>query len=173
MSNATCEKCLTCEGTPYEFHYGRARPVDDPETAPYYHASAYPGAPLSPWTDRYQIGGVETVMLCSRCLARARAHRAARLVLREWIREPLVALGYGAWVVALAVWAWQGDWSRFSIGVAVGLVVTAVVYVVTYVILHDDEFAQHLAVDLHQERLRDDGWDRFWTANEFTHLVPH
>jgi hypothetical protein len=173
MSKATCEQCLRADGTPYEFHYGRARPVDDPDTAPYYHASAYPGAPLAPWTDRYQLGGIETVMLCRRCLARARARRAARVVLREWSREPLVAVGYLAWVVALGVWAWQGDWSSLALGLAIGLAVTAVVYGVTYVILHDDEFARHLAVDLHQEKLRNDGWDTFWTDNELKFLTPH
>lgn len=173
MTNTTCEKCQTTEGTPHAFHYGRSTISDDPATTPIYHASAYPGAPLAPWTDRYQIGGVEAVVLCTRCLARARARRAARVVLHDWMREPLVLVGYLIWLAALAVWAWQGDWSQLALGAAAGLIVTAVVYVITYVILHDEDFAQHLAVDLHQEKLREDGWDAFWTDNELKLLTPH
>ena len=170
MTNATCEQCRTAEGTPHAFHYGRSAPVRDQAV---YRASAYPGSPLTPWTDRYQIGGVETVVLCRRCLTRARVRRAVRVVARDWVREPLVFLGYLALAVALGVWAWQGDWSSFFIGVALALAVTALVFVVTYLILHDEEFAQHVAVDLHQERLRKDGWDSFWTDHELQHLAPH
>jgi hypothetical protein len=154
MTSATCEQCRTTEGTPYEFHYGRSAPVPDR-------------------TDRFQIGGVETVTLCPRCLTRARVRRAARVVARDWVREPLVLLGYFALAVALGVWAWQGDWSSFIVGTALALAVTALVFVVTYVVLHDEDFAQHLAVELHQEKLRNEGWDSFWTDNELKLLSPH
>lgn len=169
MTNATCEQCRTSEGTAHEFHYGRDTTADDQTI---YHASAYPGAPLSPWTDRYQIGGIEAVVLCDGCLRRARSRRAAR-VLWDWVREPIAMLGYLAWVVALAVWAWQGEWSRFGAGIAVGLGVTFVAFATAYTVLRDEDFAQHLAVDLHQEKLRDEGWDTFWTSSEFLHLAPH
>lgn len=173
MTNAPCEQCMTTEGAPHAFHYGRTEPADHAGGTAYYHASAYPGSPLTPWTDRYQIGGVETVVLCERCLARARARRATRIVLREWLREPLVALGYAAWLVALVAWTWQGAWSSLAAGAAVGLGITVLVWAITYVILRDEDFAQHLAVDLHQERLRREGWDAFWTDRELPLLTPH
>ena len=39
--------------------------------------------------------------------------------------------------------------------------------------LRDEDFAQHLAVDLHQEQLRREGWDTFWTDSELPYLTPH
>ena len=169
MTNTTCEQCRTTEGASHAFHYGRVAPAG-PETV--FHASAYPST-QSAWHDRYQIGGIETVVLCNSCLARTRARHAGRVVLREWIRVPLVALGYLAWAVALVLWAWQGAWWELALGAVVGLGITAAVYVVAYRILQDEDFAQHLAVDLHQEQLREQGWDAFWTDNEFAHLAPH
>jgi hypothetical protein len=149
MTNATCEQCLRTEGTRYEFRYGRMT------------------------SDQVLVGGVEEVVLCKQCLVRARLRRAGRVVLHEWFREPLAAVGYAAWAVALAVSAWQGEWAWFLVGVAAGLAVTAIVAGLIYAELRDEDFAQHLAVDLHQEKLRKEGWDSFWTEAEFALRAPH
>lgn len=172
-TSETCEKCQSAKGSPHVFHYGRSAAAGDAAATEIYHGSAYPAAPLSPWTDRYQVGGIEAVVLCNRCLARARARRAARVLLRDWIRQPLVILGYLALAVALTVWAWRGDWASLIVGSILVVAVTAAVYVATYLILHDEDFAQHLAVDLHHEKLRDDGWDTFSTDNQLPYLSPH
>jgi hypothetical protein len=55
---------------------------------------------------------------------------------------------------------------------AAGLGVTAVVHAVIYVALTREEFAQHTAIDLHEEGLRAQGWDQFWTDKEYAKLAP-
>jgi hypothetical protein len=184
MSTMICERCGTAPGAAHTFHYGRTAPVDDrfddpPEatestaehpTGTVYHASAYlteTGA-----HEAFQVGGIEAVALCEHCLRKARRHRAARLLL-EWVRMPLVVAGYGALVIGIVAWASAGNWVQAAIWLGVGLVVTAIAYAVAYMALEDEDFAQHTAVDVHAERLREQGWDQFWTDNEFAHLAPH
>ena len=181
MSTMICERCGTTQGTQHTFHYGRTAPVnehlvDPPEAskeAPQgvvYHASAY--LTDTGVHETFQLGGVEAVALCAHCLNKARRHRAARL-LRSWVRMPLVAAGYAVVVVGAIAWVAVGDWTQAAIWLGVGLVVTAIAYVVAYMALEDEDFAQHTAVDVHAERLREQGWDAFWTDNEFAHLAPH
>ena len=169
MSTMICERCGTSPGTPHTFHYGRTAPVDEPEGV-VYHASAYlsdTGA-----HETFQLGGVEAVTLCEHCLGKARRHHAARM-LRTWVRMPLIAAAYAVLVIGVIAWAATGDWGQSAIWLGVGLVVTAIAYVVAYLTIEDEDFAQHTAVDVHAERLREQGWDAFWTDNEFAHLAPH
>lgn len=169
MSNMTCEQCGTASGAQHTFHYGRTAP-DGPMEAPVYHASAY----LSPTahTEQFQLGGIEAVVLCERCLARARARRAARL-LRSWIAMPLILAAYAVVVVGAIAWAATGDWAQAAIWFGVAIAVTAAAYGVAYAALRDEDFAQHTAVDIHMEQLREQGWDSFWTDKEFASLTPH
>ncbi len=170
MSTKTCERCGTAPGTQHTFHYGRAAAVADPPVAPVYHASAYLD-PAGHGTG-FHLGGVDAVTLCHRCLARARARRAAR-VIRDWAVMPLVAAAYVVLLIGILAWAWAGEWAQAALWLGVGVVATAVAYGLTYLVLRDEDFAQHTAVDLHSEKLRDQGWDAFWTDNEFARLAPH
>lgn len=192
MSTMTCERCGTAPGTQHTFRYGRTAPVDErfldrsadpPDDPPedvecsaeapqgvVYHASAYltdTGA-----HETFQLGGIEAVALCEHCLNKARRHHAARL-LRSWARMPLVAAGYAVLVIGAIAWAATGERGQTAIWLGVGVVVTAIAYVVAYMALEDEDFAQHMAVDVHAQRLREQGWDAFWTENEFAHLAPH
>jgi hypothetical protein len=173
MSNPTCEQCESTPGTTYAFHYGRraARTgTGQAGTEPVFRATVHG---RSPATGEYEVGGLEAVILCDGCLTRARARRAGRLVLREWVRTPLIAFAYLVWAVVVGAWAWQGNWTQAAIWLGGGLVLSAAVYAVTYLILESEDFAQHTAVDLHEEKLREQGWDLFWTEKEFGHLTPH
>lgn len=184
MSTMICERCGTTPGTEHTFHYGRTTPVpehvDPPADPPdssaeapkgvVYHASAYltdTGA-----HETFQLGGMEAVALCEHYLNKARRHRAARLLL-EWGRLPLVVAGYAALVIGVVAWAWTGNWTQSLVWLGVGVVVSAIAYVVAYLALEDEDFAQHAAVDVHAQRLREQGWDVFLTDNEFAHLAPH
>lgn len=187
MSTNICERCGTAPGAEYTFHYGRTAPVDDrfldppddpPEPAesaeePHgtvYHASAYltdTGA-----HETFQLGGVEAVVLCAHCLRKGRRHHAARM-LRSWVRMPLVAAAYAVLVIGMIAWAATGDWVQAAVWLGVGVVVTAIAYAVSYMAIEDEDFAEHTAVDVHAQRLREQGWDAFWTENEFAHLAPH
>ena len=189
MSTMICERCGTAPGSEYTFRYGRSAPVDErlvkrlddpPDDPPestadspqgtVYHASAY--LTDTGMHETFQLGGLEAVTLCVHCLRKARRHHAAR-VLRDWVRMPLVAAGYAVLVIGAIAWAAAGDWTQTAIWLGVGLVVTAIAYAVAYMAIEDEEFAQHTAVDVHAQRLREQGWDAFWTENEFAHLAPH
>ena len=188
MSSMTCERCGTAPGAEYTFHYGRTAPADDrfldrPDEPPdqrestaespkgtVYHASAY--LTDTGVHETFQLGGIEAVTLCQHCLRKARRHHAARL-LRGWVRMPLVAAAYAVLVIGAVAWAVTGDWAQTAIWLGVGLVVSAIAYVVAYMAIEDEDFAQHTAVDVHAQRLREQGWDAFWTENEFAHLAPH
>lgn len=185
MSTMICERCGTAPGAEYTFRYGRTAPVDvrfvDPPADPpassagapegvVYHASAYltdTGA-----HETFQLGGIEAVTLCAHCLRKARRRHAARL-LRRWVRMPLVEAAYAVLVIGAVAWAATGDWAQAATWLGVGLAVTAIAYTVAYMTIEDEDFAQHTAVDVHAQRLREQGWDAFWTENEFAHLAPH
>jgi hypothetical protein len=172
MVDATCEKCRTASGTPHTFHYGKKAglpPVDQPTT----YRSAVVGNMHAAWTEHYEVGGVDTVVVCDHCLAKARRRRAGRMLLRQWIDVPLITVLYILWAVAVVVWIAQGEWTQSVLWLGAGLGVTLVAYTVIYLILETEDFAQHAAMELHQEKLRSKGWDAFWTDREFMGLAPH
>jgi hypothetical protein len=51
--------------------------------------------------------------------------------------------------------------------------VTVAVYSVIYLMLEREDFAQQTAVELHEDKLRAEGWDAFWTERDFMGRVPH
>jgi hypothetical protein len=171
MSESTCEKCRTTPGTSHTFHYGKQAglPVTDPP--PVYRRRIY-GNMHRTTTEHYEIGGVDAVTLCNRCLTRARMRRAGTM-LRHLMGEPLVAFLYLLWVVGVAVWAWRTDWTQLAAWSAFGVLATAIVYLVIYTRLTDEDFAQHTAVELHEDKLRAQGWNAFWTDQDFILLTPH
>lgn len=172
MNDSVCEKCQTASGTPHTFHYGKKAglPTDGPPPA--YRAVVH-GDMHSAWTEHFEVGGMDAVILCDRCLTRARMRRALRRVLHDWIGVPLITVLYVLWAVGVAVWAWQGNWPQTALWFGVGLGVTVAVYSVIYLMLEREDFAQQTAVELHEDKLRAEGWDAFWTERDFMGRVPH
>jgi hypothetical protein len=172
MGNETCEKCGTAPGTAHPFHYGRKAGLPAAGPLPEYRAAVY-GNMHSTWTEHYEVGGIDSVVLCRRCLSRARARTAVGRLVHTWANVPLVIVLYLLWAAGVGTWTWRQDWTPALLWFGVGVVATAVAYGVFYVMLRDDDFAQRTAVELHERRLREQGWDVFWTAREFTSLTPH
>lgn len=171
MNDSTCESCRTTAGMPHSFHYGKLAGMPTTDPPPVYRAAVY-GNMHSTWTTHYDVGGVDAVVLCKRCLTRARLRRAAR-VLGGWIGEPLVLVLCVLWAAGVVAWAWPGNWAQAAIWFGAGVLAAAAAYAVVYLRLTSEDFAQRTAVELHQQRLRDEGWDAFWTDREFTGLTPH
>lgn len=172
MNESTCERCQTASGTPHSFHYGKRAglPISDPP--PTYRAVVH-GNMHSAWTEHFEVGGLDSVVLCDGCLTRARARRAGRQLLQNWIGVPLVTVLYVLWFAGVVVWAWQGSWSQLALWLGLGVGVTASVYSVLYLMLEREDFAQQTAVELHEDKLRSQGWDAFWTERDFMGLTPH
>jgi len=166
MSGMICERCETNEGTEHTFHYGRT--VAPEEVV--YHASAY----LSDigTHEAFQLSGSEGVVLCDDCLNKARRRRALR-TLRAWVRRPLIAAAWAVLLIGAVAWAVAGDWTQAAICLGLGLAVGAIAFGVTYMALEDEDFAEHTAVDVHAERLREQGYDTFWTNDDLGHFIPH
>jgi uncharacterized membrane protein (DUF485 family) len=159
-NTTSCDHCGSSPAVPHSFRYGRQTVDLDPER--------------SVWASHYEVAGVDTVALCAHCLARARTRRTFRLLLHEWFGVPVVTVAYVLWAVALAVLVWQGDGSTTAWLLAGGLVVTTLVYTAIYLVLQSEDFAQHAAMLEHEQYLRDQGWDTFWTDKEFgTLAAPH
>ena len=172
MNDSTCEKCGTAPGTSHTFHYGKKAGMPTTEPPPTYRAVIY-GNLHSTQAQHFQVGGVDAVALCNRCLTRTRIRRALTLVFRRWIGEPLVTFLYSLWAIGLVIWAWQQIWIELAVWAGVGVGVTVAAYTVIYLRLKTEDFAQHTAVELHAEKLRADGWDAFWTDHDFNVLTPH
>ena len=157
MSTMNCEHCGSAQAAQHSFHYGRSGSTDTRTT----------------WRNRPDVVGTDTVALCAQCLARARARRAGTLLMREWIRIPMFGFAYAMWVLVVGLVAWEGSWGTSGLVLAGGLAVTGLVYLVIYLVLRGEDFAQHAAMLEHEQRLRDDGWDAFWSDKELARLTPH
>jgi hypothetical protein len=170
MSTMNCEHCGSTPAAPHSFHYGRTSGTSD------VHAAAadprFSGSPTT-WRSPYHVEGTDTVALCAQCLARARARHSGKLLLREWVRVPLFGFLYALWAIGVGVAAWQGSWGTSGLVLAGGLAVTGLVYLVIYLVLRGEDFAQHAAMLEHEQRLRDDGWDTFWSDKDLARLTPH
>ena len=149
MSTMNCEHCGSTSADTHSFHYGKRGTSE-----------------MHP-----EVAGTDTVALCAQCLARARARRAGMLLMREWIRVPLFGFLYAMWLIGAGVTAWQGNWGTTALVLAGGLAVTGLIYAAIYLVLQD--FAQHAVMVEHEQRLRDAGWDGFWSDKELMRLTPH
>ena len=172
MVDSTCEKCQTAGGEVHSFHYGRKAGLPSTDPPPTYRMVVV-GNVHSAWTEHYEVGGMEGVALCNRCLMRARMRRAATTLMQQWFTEPLIALLYLLWGVGVVVWVIAGDWAQLAIWLGVGAGVTLAAYSAMYLMLRGEEFAQQIAVELHEEKLRSEGWDTFWTDPAYRVLTPH
>jgi hypothetical protein len=126
MNDSVCDKCQTASGTPHTFHYGKKAglPTDGPPPA--YRAVVH-GDMHSAWTEHFEVGGMDAVILCDRCLTRARMRRALRRVLHDWIGVPLITVLYVLWAVGVAGWGGAGARAQTPRGVGVGRGVTVAV----------------------------------------------
>ncbi len=172
MVDSTCEKCRTAPGTPHAFHYGRKAGIPALGDPPPYR-SATIGNMHATWTEHYEIGGVDSAVLCDDCLRKARIRRSARLLTHQWLGVPLVTVLYVLWAVGVATWLWQANWVQLALWAGVGLGATVIAYSVIYLMQENEDFAQRAAVELHADRLHAEGWNAFWTDREFLGLTPH
>lgn len=172
MVDSMCEKCQQTPGTAHAFHYGKkARiPVVDEPTV---YQSNLVGNMHATWSEHYEMGGVDTAILCADCLRRARARRAARALVRNWLAVPLVTLLYALGALGIVVWVVVGDWTQVALWSVAVVGSAAIAYSVIYLMFETEDFAQQAAFELHEEHLRDEGWDAFWTDREFLGLTPH
>ena len=162
MSTMKCEHCGSTSAVEHSFHYGRTVTADDTSA----------GVPKT-WTSRYSVAGTDAVALCAQCLARARTRRAGSLLLRECVRVPLFGFLYALWLIGVGVAAWQGSWGTSGLILVGGLAFTGLVYLGIYLVLQSEDFAQHAAMLEHEQRLREAGWDTFWSDKDLARLAPH
>jgi hypothetical protein len=170
MMNAPCERCGATPATPYRFHYGKSAGMTDFRSTPF--STTTSSGVQSSWTEHYQIGGVSTAYLCDRCLTRAKAKRAARVLFREVGGFPLLWLFYALPVLWLGNTVWNAEWGRAALWLLAVVGIPAVLYGLIFVFLPDEDTGQRAAVDLHEKELREEGWGLHWTDKEFAKLSP-
>jgi uncharacterized membrane protein len=168
MTTMTCEHCGATPAVPHTFHYGKSTGSTDFQSTPF--STPTSSGVRTTWTTHYQIAGLDTVALCDRCLTRARLRRTGRLLLREWIGVPLIAFFYVVAVICVVGYGWQGDWAQSMQWLGGTAGITALVAAVIWIVLQSEDFAQRAAVQEHEKRLREQGWDAFWTDKEFSKL---